>query len=600
MSLHNSQAFLLPSFVLFVLTSSISSLLSTEIYHKCTDGLGSNEPSNENYRSNLTTLLDSFSSKTFQNYTFDTSSNGGIYGLFLCRGDLSNINCQNCVKVASNFITSKCPLNRSAIVWNAGCMLRYSDFNFFGVSQTQPQVFLWNSQNETSPEEPNFDATSLMFDLVGKALETDMLYKSGEGFSVLKGANDPGYGLVQCTKDINITGCRNCLYDLMGIIANCCRTRKGFTIFAPSCNLRFEIFSFFETARALPSPPSGNVAQMTSVESLQFDFGTIRAATDNFSDANKLGRGGFGEVHRGRLFNGQEIAVKRLSRNSGQGDLEFKNEVLLVAKLQHRSLVRLLGFCLEGSERLLIYEFVPNTSLDHYIFDPIKRANLDWEMRYKIIRGIARGILYLHEDSRLRIIHRDLKAGNILLDAKMNPKIADFGMARMFVSDETEGNTNRIVGTYGYMAPEYAMFGQFSIKSDVFSFGVLILEIVSGQKNTSFHNGENMEYLLNYAWKNWREGTISNLIDPTLNNSPISEILRCIHIGLLCVQQNVDDRPNMTLVGLMMNSNTVALPVPTQPASFTRSNVILVTSLQPEIGSPVTNNEVSITELYPR
>lgn len=249
MSFHNSQAFLLLSFVLFVLTSSINSLLPTEIYHKCTDGLGSNEPSNENYRSNLTTLLDSFSSKSF-----DTSSYGGIYGLFLCRGDLSNITCQNCVKVASNFITSTCPLNRSAIVWNAECMLRYSDFNFLGVSQTQPHVFLWNSRNETSPEEHNFDATSLLFDLVGKALETDMLYKSGMEFPVLKGANDSGYGLVQCTKDINRTGCRNCLYDLMGIIANCCRTRKGFTIFAPSCNLRFEIYSFF----AFPSPPSGN------------------------------------------------------------------------------------------------------------------------------------------------------------------------------------------------------------------------------------------------------------------------------------------------------------------------------------------------------
>ncbi|KAL0009465.1 hypothetical protein SO802_010967 [Lithocarpus litseifolius] len=139
--------------------------------------------------------------------------------------------------------------------------------------------------------------------------------------------------------------------------------------------------------------------QITSVESLQFDFSTIKAATYNFSDANKLGKGGFEEVHRGRLLDGQEIAVKKLSRNSRQGDLEFKNEVLLVAKLQHRNLVRLLGFCLEGSERLLIYEFIPNTSLDHYIFDPKKHANLDWEMRYKIIRGIARGILYLHEDS---------------------------------------------------------------------------------------------------------------------------------------------------------------------------------------------------------
>nr|XP_023885858.1 cysteine-rich receptor-like protein kinase 10 [Quercus suber] len=340
--------------------------------------------------------------------------------------------------------------------------------------------------------------------------------------------------------------------------------------------------------------------QITGVESLQFDFITIRSATDNFSDANKLGRGGFGAVYRGKLLNGQEIAVKRLSRNSGQGDLEFKNEVWLVAKLQHRNLVRLLGFCLERSERLLIYEFVPNTSLDHYLFDPMERAHLNWERRYKIIRGIARGILYLHEDSRLRIIHRDLKAGNILLDAEMNPKIADFGMARMVVLDQTEGNTNRIVGTYGYMAPEYAMFGQFSIKSDVFSFGVLILEIVSGQKITSFCNEENTEHLLIYAWKNWREGTISNLIDPTLSNSPITEIMRFIHIGLLCVQENVADRPNMASVVLMINSNSIAITTPTQPASFMRSNVLPATSLQQDIGSNVSVNKASITELSPR
>ncbi|PRQ48799.1 putative protein kinase RLK-Pelle-DLSV family [Rosa chinensis] len=184
-----------------------------------------------------------------------------------------------------------------------------------------------------------------------------------------------------------------------------------------------------------------------SAESLQFDFGTIRVVTDDFSEAYKLGHGGFGSVYRGKLPNGEEIAVKRLSMDSGQGDLEFKNEVLLVARLPHRNLVRLLGFCLEGNERLLVYEYLPNASLDNIIFDPIKRDQLDWDKRYKIIEDIARGLLYLHVDSLLRIIHRDLKASNILIDAEMNPKISDFGMARLFVHDETQGNTNRIVGT---------------------------------------------------------------------------------------------------------------------------------------------------------
>ncbi|KAF5786437.1 putative protein kinase RLK-Pelle-DLSV family [Helianthus annuus] len=223
-----------------------------------------------------------------------------------------------------------------------------------------------------------------------------------------------------------------------------------------------------------------------NVESLQYNFSTIKDATDDFSQENKLGAGGFGPVYRGKLGDGREVAVKRLAQNSGQGDVEFKNEVLLVAKLQHRNLVRLIGFSIEGSERLLIYEYMPNASLDNFLFDPIKRTFLDWEKRYNIINGVAKGLLYLHEDSRLMIIHRDLKASNVLLDAEMNAKIADFGMAKLFKAEETQGDTSRIVGTYGYMAPEYAMHGQFSVKSDVFSFGVLVLEMITGQKKSIF------------------------------------------------------------------------------------------------------------------
>ncbi|XP_012853637.1 PREDICTED: cysteine-rich receptor-like protein kinase 6 [Erythranthe guttata] len=189
------------------------------------------------------------------------------------------------------------------------------------------------------------------------------------------------------------------------------------------------------------------VDEITTVESLQYGYSTIKAATNDFSDKNKLGEGGFGVVYKGKLPNDQEIAVKRLSKNSGQGDVEFKNEILLLAKLQHRNLVRLLGFSIQGSEKLLVYEFVRNGSLDLCMSDPTKRSCLDWDKRYKIIGGIARGLVYLHEDSQLRIIHRDLKPGNVLLDREMNPKIADFGMARLFEQDETQGNTSKIAGT---------------------------------------------------------------------------------------------------------------------------------------------------------
>ncbi|XP_062011412.1 cysteine-rich receptor-like protein kinase 10 isoform X5 [Rosa rugosa] len=343
--------------------------------------------------------------------------------------------------------------------------------------------------------------------------------------------------------------------------------------------------------------------EVSFVDSLQYDFENIRSATDDFSDENKLGQGGFGAVYKGRLLNGQYIAVKRLSKSSEQGDREFKNEVMLLAQLQHRNLVRLLGFCLKEEERLLIYEYIPNTSLNHFIFDPINHGHLDWETRYKIIGGIVRGLLYLHEDSRLRIVHRDLKPSNILLGEDMNPKIADFGTARLFVMDQTQGDTKTIVGTYGYMAPEYAIHGRFSVKSDVFSFGVLVLEIVSGKKIGSFQNGENEEDLLSYAWKNWRDDTISNIIDPMLTTGSRNEMIRCIHIGLLCVQENVNDRPTMASVVSMLNSHSLTISVPSKPAYYSHYNSEsnIDTSGTSESFIYVSKNVVSnITEPYPR
>ncbi|XP_042380143.1 G-type lectin S-receptor-like serine/threonine-protein kinase At4g27290 [Zingiber officinale] len=187
--------------------------------------------------------------------------------------------------------------------------------------------------------------------------------------------------------------------------------------------------------------------EIRGAESLLFDLVAIRIATDNFSDGNKLGEGGFGPVYKGTLANGEHVAVKRLSRSSGQGLDELKNEVFLVAKLRHRNLVKLLGCCLESEEKLLVYSYLANTSLDKFLFDNSKRKQLDWTTRFKIIEGISRGLLYLHEDSPLKIIHRDLKASNILLDANMDPKISDFGLAKLFGADETQGNTKRIAGT---------------------------------------------------------------------------------------------------------------------------------------------------------
>ncbi|ESW15156.1 hypothetical protein PHAVU_007G049100 [Phaseolus vulgaris] len=644
----------------------------------CDDGHG-NYTANSTYSTNLNTLLSTLSSNTQIEYGFYNFSYGQntdtVYAIGLCRGDQQPEECRSCLNNSRVDLTERCPNQKKAIMWSDQCMLRYSNYTIFHQMETSPRYYMWNTANATDATQFNEVLGNLMKSLKDTAASGDSRRKYATAENATGLNFQTIYGLVQCTPDLSQQECTQCLDGVISEIPTCCNGKVGGRVLRPSCNIRFETYSFYGATTTLDPdpeapPPSTNTTssqesdnttiiviavvvptvvvvlfliclflylrrlkarknlpvkeeeedadedegEIKIVESLQFNFDTIRVATADFSDSNKLGQGGFGAVYRGKLPNGEIIAVKRLSRNSGQGDTEFKNEVVLVVKLQHRNLVRLLGFCLEGRERLLVYEFVPNKSLDYFIFDPAMKAQLDWEKRYKIIRGIARGLLYLHEDSQLRIIHRDLKASNILLDQEMNPKIADFGMARLVLMDQTQANTSRIVGTYGYMAPEYAMQGHFSVKSDVFSFGVLILEIVSGQKNSGINNGENMEDLLSFAWRNWKEGKAINIVDPSLNSNSRNEMLRCIHIGLLCVQENLVDRPNMTNIMLMLNSYSLSLPIPAEPAFYMNSRTRSLPEMQSwdynsrETGSsePIlksaqeSENEASITELYPR
>ncbi|RVW21886.1 Cysteine-rich receptor-like protein kinase 29 [Vitis vinifera] len=332
------------------------------------------------------------------------------------------------------------------------------------------------------------------------------------------------YGLVQCTPDISQHFCNVCLRNALGDIPTCCGGREGGRVLAPSCTIRYESGPFFETnGTTVPSsPPATSSSQpptnptippgkrskrskivlttvvrtvivvliiliwfivrwnrkkkveskfikllteddeIISVESLQFNFSTIKVCNKQFSNGNTLGRVDSVMFTREYFQMDKTIAVKRLSKKTDQGEPEFKMKFYYWAKLQHRNLIRLLGFCLEGEERLLIYEFLLNSSLDHFIFD--------------------------------------------------------FGMARLFSMDETHANASRIAGTYGYMAPEYAHQGHFSTKSDVYSFGVLILEIVSGQK-ICFDNGEELEHLVTYAWRHWNEGRVVDIVDPILGTN---------------------------------------------------------------------------------
>ncbi|WCJ31516.1 G-type lectin S-receptor-like serine/threonine-protein kinase B120 [Euphorbia peplus] len=322
-------------------------------------------------------------------------------------------------------------------------------------------------------------------------------------------------------------------------------------------------YSFEESSKDEPSIGEEHGRGITGYQIPLFKFSGVCAATDDFSASNKLGKGGFGAVYKGILNNGEEIAVKRLSKLvPGKESKEVKNEALLIAELRHDNLVRLLGCCLEGNENIIIYEYFQQRSLDLFLFDPKPTKKLDWENRTCIIHGIAAGLNYLHEYSRLQIIHGDLKANNILLDENMNPKITDFAMTRIYGANETLA-TNRMFGTSGYMSPEYASKGIVSNKSDVFGYGILVLEILSGKKN-NFRTANSLNLLI-YVWDLWNSNKALDLIDPTISESS-TNIKRYIDIALLCVQENDNERPTMTDVVLYLGNEAMDLPTPKEPA----------------------------------
>ncbi|KXG24350.1 cysteine-rich receptor-like protein kinase 10 isoform X4 [Sorghum bicolor] len=419
----------------------------------------------------------------------------------------------------------------------------------------------WNYENLSAAVAPSFEAATarLVNATVEYAAADQTTRRFGTGEAPFDDEEFPKiYSLAQCTPDMTADQCRSCLWYIIGrFTKEFFAGKKGGRVLGVRCNYRFETYPFFYGRPLLqlqppngPSPAPASQAtgegitdnrskvvaiavptiaavlitfiacwyclwrrrrlaakalqlksttpdDIESIGSLLLDLSTLRVATGDFSEHKRLGEGGFGVVYKGDLPDGQEIAVKRLAQTSRQGIEELKTELLLVAKLNHNNLVRLIGVCLEENEKILAYEYMPNRSLDTILFDAEKAKELDWAQRFKIISGIARGLQYLHEDSQLKIVHRDLKASNVLLDSAYNPKISDFGLAKIFGRDQSHVVTNRIAGTYGYMSPEYAMRGQCSMKSDVFSFGVLVLEIVTGRRNYVSYNSEQDVDLIN-------------------------------------------------------------------------------------------------------
>ncbi|KAH9603371.1 hypothetical protein KSS87_020980 [Heliosperma pusillum] len=631
-----------PRLFLFLLLNQItannSETIQPYVYALCndTDPVAPNSVYQANINSTLGFLASNSSTTSrFYNTTVGTGSDK-IYGLYFCRLDVTNAVCQQCVSPATDAMEIRCPRQKVAVLWYSDkCMVRYSNEPFLGTMNETPMIPMWNRQNSLNI----WDVTSNMTGFNQVLLSTldegasqatsgpvDKMIATREGIFAETLTNlSTIYTLLECSPDITLNDCRNCLQATIGNISDLCNKKAGCTLMCLNCNIRYDTNPFYGDAllvdSSVPSPspnfkgtggrvrsnrrslvigfsaaaaviaviivgilkfvrsreiekPHNDCNDIETVENLKFDFNLIRTATNNFSSDQKLGEGGFGQVFKGKLLSGQEIAVKRLSISSRQGVNEFKTEVYIVAKLQHRNLVKLQGFCISKQEKLLIYEFCSNSSLDKLLFaDPEKCLSMNWDTRFKIICGIARGLLYLHEDSRLKIIHRDLKASNVLLDNDMNPKISDFGMARLFGADETQGNTNKIAGTLvncsGYMAPEYVIAGQYSAKSDVYSFGIIILEVVSGQRNKFARTDNHEESLLERAWRLWNENRTMELVDQTIgNNVSQEEAAKCIHIALLCIQEDAAKRPGMTTVASALKGDAIVLPSPASPHIF--------------------------------
>ncbi|KAL6881954.1 hypothetical protein ACP4OV_011426 [Aristida adscensionis] len=558
------------------------------------------------------------------------------YGFVLCRGDYAGASCAGSLRRAFEHAVDRglvCPLYRDVTVYYDQHMLRFSgDDDLLRRSlANRPAWVAWNMNSVGGAAGRSYGekVRELAEKIAGAAASSTDRYGTGKAWV---GGEEVStvYGLLQCRPDLAAEDCRSCLADLVSLMPEWFGDgesgghRVGGRILGPRCNLRYEKELFFQETNAtleidMPGSHLGKreVILITIAAVLAFiilislirwiiqqnigssesqaqneleewtrlitvEIGTIfshftlseiRKATNNFSEANKLGEGAFGPVYQGQLTCGV-AAIKRLAAYSRQGFEEFRNEIRLIANLQHLNLVKLIGCCMQNDEKILVYEYMPNRSLDDVFRDVAKWASVTWLIRHNIIDGIAQGLLYIHNYSHPEtcIIHRDLKASNILLDGQMNPKISDFGIARMFSSSATESQATIPMGTPGYMAPECFSGNTISVKSDVFSFGVLLLEIISGRKvATSFRRYRRSDNLMAYAWRLWEDRNCKQLIDSSLSveeHNEEAEIVRCIQIALLCVQANPEDRPDMKEVVRMLNNKDTQLEYPKQPSYF--------------------------------
>ncbi|XP_014521392.1 cysteine-rich receptor-like protein kinase 2 isoform X1 [Vigna radiata var. radiata] len=539
------------------------------------------------------------------------------YGLAQCYGDLSLLDCVLCYAEARTVLPQCYPYNSGRIFLD-GCFMRAENYSFFN-EYTGPgdKAVCGNTTKKNS----SFQAAAKQAVLrVVQDAPNNKGYARGN-VAVAGTTNQSVYVLADCWRTLDQRSCKACLENAYISLQGCLPWSEG-RVLNTGCFMRYSDTDFLNKVQGSGSS-RGNVvvivvAVVSSVivsvvgvtigvyiwkqryiqkkrrgsndaeklakslqnKSLNFKYSTLDKATGSFHENNKLGQGGFGTVYKGVLADGREIAIKRLYFNNRHRAADFYNEVNIISSVEHKNLVRLLGCSCSGPESLLVYEFLPNKSLDRFIFDKNKGKELNWEKRFEIIIGTAEGLVYLHENSKTKIIHRDIKASNILLDAKFRAKIADFGLARSFQEDKSHIST-AIAGTLGYMAPEYLAHGQLTEKADVYSFGVLLLEMVTGRQNNRSIVSEYSDSLVTVAWKHFQAGTAEQLFDPNIelqedHNSEVKdEILRVVHIGLLCTQEVPSLRPIMSKTLHMLTKKEENLIAPSNPPFLDESTMEL-------------------------
>ncbi|CAL5349860.1 unnamed protein product [Camellia sinensis] len=613
-------------FSFFFLKQTLSDPRATQSALICTNTTAQSS-ARQAFVSNFLSAMDSLTPLiTSQSYgaVIKGTANTTVYAFGECLKDLSQTDCNLCFAQIKTQILKCLPfqrLIRGGRLFFDGCYLRYDDYMFFNESLSGFDRTVCGNGDDFGGNQSLLREN--VVELV-KNLSVEGVKNGGFFVGSVNRGKLSVYGLVQCWEFVNGSDCESCLEKGVSGIVSCLPNKEEGRVLNAGCYLRYSTHKFYNNSDTDASQGNGGgrshlaiilaatsaaVALLLTVamisfitrkkivkkrrerkqlgallaivnkSALNFSYETLERATNYFHHSNKLGQGGSGSVYKGILPDGQVVAVKRLFFNTRQWMDHFFNEVNLISGIHHKNLVKLLGCSITGPESLLVYEFVPNQSLNDHFFVRKDVHRLRWELRYKIVLGTAEGLAYLHEESELRIVHRDIKLSNVLLDDDFTPKIADFGLARLFPEDKTHIST-AIAGTLGYMAPEYVTRGKLTEKADIYSFGVLVIEVVTGKRNNTF--SENSYSILQMVWNLYGTGKLSEAIDPSLEGKfQEHEASRLLEIGLVCVQAAAELRPSMSMV-VKMIKNENEIPLAMQPPFMNSVSTEISPSIQPE------------------